>query len=312
MRGDLLSVWPYVWSDVWVRLCESKGAPVELFSELYATLMRKPRTPNAPPEPTEFDGEGKATDPAYLEAVAQYEHDLETFRQQKIAYSQALTANPDDARQWFREGLNGELKTELDAVTALEAAFQCVDDIGGDDLSNRYFNIVESFLKKYSLRYDLRRPFSLHPNLPGIFASLVREMRELCQSDPDLENSLLEYDEALRDLRLGATPGRLKSCFIKQFNTLEAIASRDPVVTAKVMSAMCGQLQSWPHATVRQAAEKIYAFRGAFPNMGHGTGSGALREIEMRDLVSVSVMMMGLLPYLTKEIDPAVVFGGKA
>jgi hypothetical protein len=312
MRGDLKSAWPYVWSDVWVRLYETKGAPVELFSELYAALMPKPRVPSAPAAPLEFDETGVATDPVYLEALAAYQVALESYRLEKIAYSEALTAEPEQARIWLRESLPLTLKTESDAVRALEKAFQCIDDIGGDDLSNRYVNLVEGFIRKYSIRYDLRRPFSLHPNLPGIFSSIWGEVRALCLTDAVLESSIKEFDDAFRDLKMGTNAGRLKTCFIKQFNMLEAIAARNPAVTQNVLSAMIGEVQTWPHATVKQSAEKIYAFRGAYPNMGHGTGGGALREIELRDLVSVSVMLVGLLPYLSHEIDPQTVFEGTA
>jgi tetratricopeptide (TPR) repeat protein len=312
MRGDLKSAWPYVWSDIWVRLYETKGAPVELFAELYATLMPKPRVPASPAEPDEFDENGVATDPAYLEALATYEAALEAYRLEKIVYSEALTAEPEQARIWLREGLPHTLKTETDAVRALEKAFQCIDDIGGDDLSNRYVTLVESFLKKYSIRYDFRRPFSLHPNLPGIFSAIWSEVRVLCLTDAQLERSVQEFDDAFRDLKLGANAGRLKTCFIKQFNLLEAITARNPAVTQNVLSGMISEVHTWPHATVKQAAEKIYAFRGAYPNMGHGTGGGATREIELLDLVSVSVMLVGLLPYLSHEIDPQIVFEGAA
>lgn len=312
MRGDLKSAWPYVWNDIWVRLYETKGAPVELFSELYGALMPKPRPPAAPAEPVEFDDNGVATDPAYLEALTNYETALEAYRLEKIAYSEALTAEPEQARVWLREGLPLTLATESDAVRALEKAFQCIDDIGGDDLSNRYVMLVEGFLRKYSIRYDLRRPFSLHPNLPGIFSAIWAEVRALCLTDAQLESSIQEFDDAFRDLKFGANAGRLKTCFIKQFNMLEAITARNPAVTQNVLSSMIGEIQVWPHATVKQAAEKIYAFRGAYPNMGHGTGGGALREIELRDMVSLSVMLVGLLPYLSHEIDPQSVFEGAA
>lgn len=312
MRGDLKSAWPYVWNDIWVRLYETKGAPVELFSELYAALMPKPRPPAAPPEPVEYDENGIAIDPGYLASRAEYDAALEAYRQEKIAYDEALTAGPEEARVWLRERLQSTLATEVDAVRALEKAFQRIDDIGGDDLSSRYVNLVEAFLKKYSIRYDLRLPFSLHPNLPGIFASVWAEVRSLCLVDEDLEKSIQEFDDAFRDLKFGPNAGRLKSCFIKQFNMLEAITSRNPHVTVNVLSAMIGEVQSWPHPTVKQAAEKIYAFRGAYPNMGHGTGGGALREIDLRDLVSVSLMLVGLLPYLSNDIDPQIVFEGAA
>jgi hypothetical protein len=310
MRGDLKSAWPYVWSDIWVRLYETKGAPVELFSELYGALMPKPRRPAAPAEPAEFDQSGVATDPDYLAALADYESALEDYRLEKIAYSEALTAAPEQARVWLREGLPLTLSTEADAVRAMEKAFECIDDIGGDDLSNRYVTLVEGFLKKFSIRYDLRRPFSLHPNLPGIFSAIWAEVRALCINDAQLETSMQEFDDAFRDLKLGANAGRLKTCFVKQFNMLEALTARNPTVRNNVLSVMIGEVQAWPHATVRQAAEKIYAFRGAYPNIGHGTGGGALREIELRDLVSVSVMLVGLLPYLSNEIDPQTVFEG--
>jgi len=312
MKGDLKSAWPYVWSDVWVRLYDSKGVPVELFSELYAALMPRPRPPAAPAEPTEFDEEGNATDPEFLEALEAYQTALEDYRKQKVAYQEALTAGPEDARTWLRERLRHTLKSEADAVRALEKAYVCIDEIGGDDLSNRFFNIVEGFLKKYSIRYDLRRPFSLHPSLPGVFAAIWSEVRALGLENAELENSIKEFDDAFRDLKLGPNAGRLKSCFIKQFNMLEAITARNPCVTQNVLSTMIGEVDTWPHATVKQAAEKIYAFRGAYPNMGHGTGGGAIREIELRDLVSVSVMLIGLLPYLSHEIDPATVFEGAA
>lgn len=312
MKGDLLTAWPYVWSDVWVRLYETKGTPVELFSELYAALIPKPRRPVAPPEPVLFDVDGNMIDPAEIAAADDYKTAMTVYDEHRLSYEKALTANPEDARAWLRDALHTTLQSEAAAILALETAFLCIEDIGGDLISNRYVNLVEAFIEKYNLRYDLRRPFSFHPNLPGIFASLVNEVKELCLSDANLENSLQEYDDALRDLKLGATPGRLKNCFIKQFNTLEAITARNPTVTAQVLSDMCAQVQSWPHVTVKQAAQKIYAFRGAYPNMGHGTGGGALREIEMRDLVSVSIMLVGLLPYLSNEINPNVIFGGKA
>ncbi len=48
------------------------------------------------------------------------------------------------------------------------------NEFAGDELSNRYFNLLTAFIEKFSLRYDLRRPCTLCPTLPGVFASLVR------------------------------------------------------------------------------------------------------------------------------------------
>jgi hypothetical protein len=61
--------------------------------------------------------------------------------------------------------------------------------LGGDLLANRYFNLVNAFINKYSLRYDLRRPCFLHPTLPGIFANLMRDIKTATTQDAHL-NSL--------------------------------------------------------------------------------------------------------------------------
>ena len=49
-------------------------------------------------------------------------------------------------------------------------------ELVGDELSNRYFNLLAGFIDKFSLGYDLRRPCTLCPTLPGVFASLVRDL----------------------------------------------------------------------------------------------------------------------------------------
>ena len=88
MRGDLKSAWPYVWNDIWVRLYETRGAPVELFSELYAALMPRPRMPTAPPEPTAFDPDGNMSDPDEIAAAAEYQAAMENYNNERLAYEQ--------------------------------------------------------------------------------------------------------------------------------------------------------------------------------------------------------------------------------
>lgn len=56
MRGDLKTAWPYAWSDIWVRLAETKDAPTELFAELYQSLMPKPRPPASVDSQIVFEG----------------------------------------------------------------------------------------------------------------------------------------------------------------------------------------------------------------------------------------------------------------
>jgi hypothetical protein len=62
----------------------------------------------------------------------------------------------------FRRAVSQRVKTEAEAIWALEMAFAVVDSYDVDTIRNRYFLLVDQFIQKFSLRYDLRRPFTLH------------------------------------------------------------------------------------------------------------------------------------------------------
>ena len=310
MKGDLLTAWPYVWTDVWVRLYETKGTPVELFSELYAALIPKPRLPSAPPEPTVFDVDGNMADPDEIAAAADFRAGLEIYNNERLAYEQALTAEPEDVRRWFREGLQSTLQTEADAVSSLEKAFAKIDDIGGDAISNRYVNLVEAFIEKYNLRYDLRRRFSLHPNLSGVFTQLISQLKNATASDAHLNAIMSDFDEAFRDLKAGATPARIKACISRQANLLEAIGQIAPNVTANTLGAICDQVGTWPHEKLKESAKCIYKFSNQYPGIRHaGTPASQIREVEMRDLIAVSVILAGFTPYLTDRLNSDYIYG---
>jgi hypothetical protein len=171
-------------------------------------------------------------------------------------------------------------------------------------------NRVDSFLKRYSLRYDLRRPLTLHPTLAGIFASLVKELRSISLRDAHLQALLSEFEEALRDLKTDLTQTRIKTCLQKQFNLLEAVGSTFPGVTQQTLGDMAGQINSWPHATIRESLKRLYGFRSDYPGLGHaGNPAGVLRELDARDVVAIGVMLAGFVPYLSDQLDSRIVYG---
>lgn len=310
MRGDLKSAWPYIWSDIWVRLYETRGAPVELFSELYAALMPRPRPPAAPVEPTQFDADGNMMDPDEIAAAKAYRQALDSYNQERRLYYQALTAEPEDVRRWLREGLQATLRTEADAVKALEKAFTTIDDIGGDALSNRYVNLVEAFIGKYNLRYDLRRPFSLQPTLSGVFTQLIQQLKATTANDQHLNGIMGAFEEAFRDLKVGTTPDRIKVCISRQANLLEAIGQIAPHVTGNTLGAICDQVGTWPHEKLKESVKCIYKFSNEFPGIRHaGTPASQLREVDLRDLIAMSVVLAGFTPYLTDRLNSEDIYG---
>ncbi len=308
MRGELLNVWDKVWSEVFVKLSKHKEAPTELFSELYEAIVPEPVPPIEPDEPTQYDEDGQLTDPDEIAAEEAYKVALENFNAARSHYEQAVSANTK-SRRWLRTEMPLHIASESKALHALKAVHDKVRDISGDELTNRYFKLVEAFIDKYSLRYDLRRPFSMHPTLPGIFARMILNLKIASQSDVHLSTAFHEFEDALRDLTIEQTPNRIKTCISKQTNFLEAIGRLAPNVTGNTLGAICNQVGTWPHEKVKESVKGLYGFASDYPGIRHGgTPANQIREIEMRDLISVCVVMFGFSPYLTDQLDSADIY----
>ena len=303
MRGELLNVWDKVWSEIFVKLSKHADAPTEIFSELYDAVIPQPQPPTEPDEPTQYGEDGQLTDPEEIAAEATYQAALQEFNAARSHYEQAVSGNTN-ARRWLRTELPLHITSESKALEALEAVHAKVRDISGDELTNRYFQLVEAFIDKYSLRYDLRRPFSMHPTLPGIFARMVLNLKLAAQNDAHLATAFHEFEDALRDLTAEQTPNRIKTCIAKQTNFLEAIGQVAPNVTGNTLGQICDQVGTWPHERIKDSVKNLYGFASNYPGIRHGgTPANQLREIEMRDLISVCVVLFGFSPYLTDQLN---------
>ena len=281
MRGELIGVWAETWREIWMPLIEQplaeddEGLQEDIFCELYRALA-----PALSSRPS-------------VENLAD------------------IIDNPVQSREAFEATTANDLASERVLVDFFEAAHDALEELGGDELTNRYFNLLAAFIDKFSLRYDLRRPCVLCPTLPGVFASLVRDLRALASQDLHLDRLMKEYEDALRDLRFGCTDGRIKTCIGKQFMVLEAIGALDPGVTKHTLGDMCEQLNSWPHPTIKEALKKLYGFASNYPGIRHGSPEkGALRTIEMRDMVAMSILLTGFTPYLERRLSADAIYGG--
>ncbi|NVD45365.1 hypothetical protein [Qipengyuania atrilutea] len=99
MRGELLNVWDKVWSEVFVKLSKHRDSPSELFSELYQAIIPAPSPPAEPAEPTQYDEEGRLTDPEEIAADENYREALEAFGAARSHYEQAIAGK---ATGWAR------------------------------------------------------------------------------------------------------------------------------------------------------------------------------------------------------------------
>jgi hypothetical protein len=247
----------------------------------------------------------------FSRALAELASDPKKRAQAKERALDLVINDPMASRQAFEAIATHQLLGEPALVGFLEAAHPTLNDLAGDELSNRYFNLLSGFIEKFSLRYDLRRPCVLCPTLPGVFASLVRDLRRLTSQDTRLDQFMKDYEDAVRDLRFGCTDSRIKTCIGKQFMLIEAIGAFDPSVTKNTLGDMCDQLNSWPHATIREALKKLYGFSSDYPGIRHaGSPKGALRGIEMRDMVAMSILLTGFTPYLESRLSADAIYGG--
>jgi hypothetical protein len=275
MRGEFIGVWPETWREIWLPLIDHDGVPEDIFCELYRELARALK------------------DKPSVEALAD------------------IIDNPVQSREAFEKTGANRFAGERAIVAFLEAAHSALDELAGDELSNRYFNLLASFIEKFSLRYDLRRPCTLCPTLPGVFASLVRDLRVLASQDAHLDALMKEFENAVRDLRHDCSDGRIKTCIQKQVNLLEAIGRTAPGVTGTTLGAICNQVGTWPHDKLKEAMKDLYGFASDYPGIRHGgTPANALRAVDMRDMVAMSVLLAGFTPYLAAQLNADSVYRG--
>ncbi len=279
MHGEFISVWAETWQEIWLRLIdeplgENEDVPEDIFCELYRELAKALKE-----QPS-------------IEALAD------------------IIDNPVQSRAAFEGTRATDLAGERAVLTFLEAAHPALDDLGGDELSNRYFNVLAAFIDKFNLRYDLRRPCIFCPTLPGLFASLVRDLRALTSQDPHLDALTKEFENAVRDLGHDSSDGRIKTCIQKQVNLVEAIGRGYPGVTGKTLGAICDQVGTWPHEKLKAAMKDLYGFASDYPGIRHGgTPANALRPMDMRDMVAMSILLTGFTPYLEDRLSADAIFG---
>ncbi|WP_299345480.1 hypothetical protein [uncultured Pseudoxanthomonas sp.] len=264
MRGEFIAVWSETWQAIWLPLTEAEDVPADVYCELYRELSKS------------------FAEPPSVEALADIVDDSQQSRQALI--------NSGNAR----------FSSERALVRFFEAAYEVLEDLQGDELANRYFGLLSDFIEKYSLGYSLRRPCALSPTLPGMFADMANALKRLTSTDAHLAALSLAHDEAVRDLRYGATDERIKTCLNKQFMLLEAIASVTLGIPAQTLGRACSNLTTWPHATIRESLKQLYGFASDYPGVRHaGNPAGQLREIDTNDLAALSILLMGYSPYLT-------------
>lgn len=277
MRGQLIAVWPETWDSIWGALISTEGVPSDIFCELYRELTQALKE-----KPS-------------LEQLAD------------------IVDSQEQSRDAFKGISSQDLESERAIVSFFEEAHNVIEDVAGREKAFLYSQLLKAFIDKFSLRYELRDPCVLCPTLTGMFAELVRELRSAAEGDAHVSGLLRDFENSLLDVRGDDSDGRIKTAIQKQVNLLEALGARCNGVRSNQLGAICGELASWPHSALRNSLSNLYGFASDYPGIRHaGNPAGALRIIDMKDLIAVSIVLAGFTPYLRDDFDAGTVFWGGA
>ena len=330
MRGEFLGVQSLLMAEVFEPLLEfidENDIEVEdLWLDILQSALPRPIPPLAPAYQS-YNDDGELHLPEDFEVRAIYDAAFARHQAEMETYMDAST--DDGLARDYIHGFFNSAPSEHVVIETLEKSFKPFDDAGGDLLSNAYFVAVQTFIEKFSLRYDVRRPsfhrrMAIYPTLQGLFTKMVRDIRSNSVQDAALSGLMAAFEETIRDLHDERSPRRVKQCIAAQFNLLEAMLCQHPDVlsynadvesgarrgrSVNTFGAMCEKAAVWPHVKVLESAKALYGFASDYPGIRHGgTSANQLREIDMRDLLSISVILTGLSPYVNASLDPEKIY----
>ena len=306
MRGEFLSIWPLLVSEIWVPL---EGTDSDV-SEALANVV------DGLDFPEEYEGHDDLFSGLFREAYRSMKDQIKNpvygAQPNEIIHEgidlAEITSEPAQAMNALFELDSASFKSEAALIEFLERAHDVCAEYD-DILAERYKALLQACITKYSLRYELIEPCSLYPTVSGAFASLFHEIESLSSSDPNLDFAILDFKMAYRDYRKETSEGRVRNCVQKLVTLAEAAATRRSDITCDTLGAACNQLTTWPHGAVKAALSNLYGFASNYPGIRHaGDQTAKLRDLDHRDLIAMSVIVAGFMPYLVDEIDCGVVY----
>ncbi len=266
MRGEFYPIWKGMWDPFWVSLYD-KAKRKDLFCELSraSILFENPRA------------------------------DLAPFA--------TVLSDTAKGREFFRRQYREVVNSEDDARSFLTHIYSSLSE-DDDELAQAYFDELIDFIEVYSLRYEVRESCKLVPTLPGLYARMIRNLKDTVRENPNLAGHLNDFLEAVGDYVERPTEGRLKSTFVKIFNLLEAMALCRQETNSNTLGACAKEINSFPHKSISVALGNLYGFRSDQPGVGHAGKPAAFpRQLNDRDFIALNTILLGFVPYLIDELQ---------
>lgn len=223
----------------------------------------------------------------------------------------SVVADSELAKEVFMSVRSSEIAGERSLIKFMDSVWNLLDEDFGEEVAQVYKQYLLQFIDRYNLRYGVDQRGRLYPSMEALFSGSLMELRIATESDPHLWSLMDDIDQSLADLSAGETDSRIRTCIQKQMNFLEALGKSHPESKAGTLGRICDEVNSWPHAKVREALKSLYTFASDYPGIRHGgTPGSAIRVMDMRDMISLSVCILSLSPYLNSSFNAESVYKG--
>lgn len=289
MRGQLRLVVDRAFDELWQPLTNHDDCPPNVFGEVFASLRPFLREP----------------EPEYVK------EDNGAIRNKAINLDDqaALAMNDSETAETLLTGLSEEdFESETDARRAVSSTYGVLVDVATDEFANRYLSLLEMFIDRYSLRYYVDEKARLRTSFSGLATALFGQFRLVAEGHPHLFQELNAFEHALAECLEEPSEARIKTVIQKQVNVLEAVGSQHRLVSGDTLGRMLEQVGSWPHTSLCDAAKQVYKFACDYPGIRHGGDfESSMRALDLRDLTSVTLSLVGLVAYLADGFEEQVV-----
>jgi len=164
------------------------------------------------------------------------------------------------------------------------------------------------FIDRYSLRYYVDEKARFRISFSGLATALFGQLRLAAEGHPHILQELGAFEHALADCLEEPLESRIKTAIQKQVNVLEAFGSQHRLVSGDTLGRMLEQVGSWPHASLCDAAKQVYKFACDYPGIRHGGDfDSSIRALDLRDLASVTLSLVGLVAYMADGFEEQVI-----
>ena len=200
-----------------------------------------------------------------------------------------------------------DFDSESAAHEAISGTYSVLGEVASDDLANRYLDLLKAFVDRYSLRYYVDERARLWISFSGLATALFGKLRLAAECHPHLVQELSAFEQALAECLAEPAETRIKTSIQKQVNVLEAFGAQHHLVSGETLGRMIEEVGSWPHESLANAAKQLYKFASDYPGIRHaGTYNSATRALDMRDLASVTLLLVGLVLYLADGVESQI------